>query len=97
MPIEKYLKAFRPMARGASASTSASSRTLAALDRVCTVPASEQRAELEETQERLVRLCGYADCRPHEWERQDVPAAASLAAMPELLLAVLPAATPLLQ
>lgn len=97
MPIEKYLNAFRPAARGSSASHPSSSRTLAALDRVCAVPVSEQRAQLDETQEQLIRVCAHADCRPHELERQGTCAIASLAAMPELLLAVLPAATPLLQ
>ena len=97
MPIEKYLKAFRPAARGSSASNPASCRTLAALDRVCAVPVSEQGAELDEIQELLIRSCGYMACQSHELERQDTHTIASLAAMPELLLDVLPAATPLLQ
>lgn len=97
MSVEKYFKAFRPAARRFSASVPASSRSVPAPDRVCAVPASKQDTELDETQERLLRLCGYVDCQPHEPERQGTPGTASLAAMPELLLAVLPAATPLLQ
>ena len=60
------------------------------LEQICAVPLSERNAL-------LVRLCGVRDCLPSDSGADHAYPAVSLAAMPELLLAVLPAATPLLQ
>ena len=67
------------------------------LEQICAVPLSERNALLDKTHERLVRLCGVRDCLPSDSGADHAYPAVSLAAMSELLLAVLPAATPLLQ
>lgn len=85
MSVKKQINTFSP------------APAVSPLNRLCAVPLSGRKAVLERTHDRLVRLCGHADCQPSGQERENAGSVAPLAAMPELLLAIMPAATPLLQ